>query len=1075
MDMKSRLFSFSVLFCLSCMPLCAQQKPLPAKAAAPAVQKLGLPTIKVEKLPVRSTTDYSKESVVFEKVATTFYYNADGTGEKTAEIVARAQSDNGVHELGLIDLPYASGNEQLTFDYVKVRKPDGTVVETPVSDAQDMPAQVTRIAPLYSDLREVQLPVKSLSAGDTLDYKVHFTLKKAQAPNEFWNAVSFVTTNVVLNQTVELSFPKGKYVLVLSAKNKPVKTEESGRTVYRWTSAQLDPTSGRKQEMPDADALPDIVWTTFHNWQEVGDWYAGLAKGRSAVSPEIQAKADELTKGKTTDDEKIAAIYNYVSTQVRYIGVDFGIGRFQPHAAETVLDNQYGDCKDKHTLLAALLKAAGYDAWPALIGTTGKFHEEFPSPQQFNHVITFVSLPHRTIWLDSTPEVTPYEMLVATIRDREALVVPTDGAPELMKTPANGPFPFVDTYTGVGSLDSTGTLTGHISFDMRSDFGVAFREVFHNVPRAQWQQAAQNMSEAMGFGGTVSNLDVSLPERTDKPFVYSYDYTRKDYADWSNRRIVPLTMSVTLTSIGDDAPKKPIKLGSPRVEVHESTITLPPGYTAVVPQQAKYSTEFATYEEDNKLDGNKLITTRKLQILEREVPIAKADDYRKFQKNVEDNEGQYIQLVSATAAVKPDTTPSNPEAMELMQTAAADLTNHNLIDARANLDQAQQLNPKQPGLWGEYAYLEMLSNQLTTAITDLRKEVQYHPESTLAWRQIYVLQIRLKHLDDAAQTMRDELKALPGNPEAEALLGSVLILQKKYGDAAASYEMAVKQQPDNQNMRIEAARAELLAGNHDAGSASLHAALNKATEPEILNDAAYELADFNIDLPTAESSTKKALDKLDKETAQIALGNLTRNDIANVNLLSATWDTMGWVYFKEGKLPLAESYCRAAWDVSQHSEVGDHLGQIYEKEGNLKKAADMENLALAAATLSPDPSGTDAIQERLRGLLSHLKSYGSPDEELGKMRTFTVPDSATLDGSADFFVLLSPGKVEDVRFIRGDKQLSSATDLIKKVNFGSEFPEGAAGRLVRRGILYCSNVTKGCHITLLLPQSVTLQ
>lgn len=1071
--------SFGTILAVLCLPclVTAQQKPqAPAKESAAAVQKLNLPTVNVKNLPVIAKPDYSKESVVFEKVATQFDYNADGTGDKTVEITAHVLSDNGVHETGLIDLPYASGNEQLEFVYVKVQKPDGTVVETPVSDAQDMPAQVTRIAPLYSDLREVQLPVKSLSAGDTLDYKVHFTLKKAQAPNEFWNAISFVNANVVLSQTIELSFPKGKYVLVLSPKHKPAITEENGRTVYRWTGQQLEPTAGRKQETPDADALPDIAWTTFHNWQEVGDWYAELAKGRSAVTPEIQAKADELTKGKTTDDEKIAAIYNYVSTQVRYIGVDFGVGRYQPHSAETVLDNQYGDCKDKHTLLAALLKAEGYDAWPALIGTSGKFHEELPSPMQFNHVITVVSVHGKPIWLDSTPEVTPYELLVAAIRDRQALVMPTNGVPVLMTTPANGPFPFLDTYTATGTLDGDGTLTGHLTFDMRSDYGVAFREVFHNVPRAQWQQAAQNMSEAMGFGGTVSNLDVGLPERTDKAFVYSYDYTRKDYADWGNRRILPLTMYVTLTGIGDDAPKDPIKLGSPRVEEHDSTITLPQGYTAVVPQKVKYSTDFAIYEDDNKLEGNKLETTRKLQILEREIPIAKADDYRKFKKNVEDDEGQYIQLVSSTAVVKPDTTPSNPEALQLMQTAWADLTNHNFIDARANLDEAQQLNPKQAGLWEEYAGLDMMSGQMDAAIGDLRKEVQFHPETTRAWQQMAQMQIRLKRLGDAEQTMRDELKALPGNADAESQLGFVQILEKKYDDAATSYETAVKQVPDNKNVRIEAGRAELLAGKRDAGSASLHAVLDKATEPELLNDAAYELADFNIDLPTAEASTKKALDKLDDETAQIVLGNLTRDDLVHVNLLTATWDTMGWVYFREGKLPQAESYCEAAWNTSQASEVGDHLGQIYEKEGKLKQAAEMENLALSAATLSPDPSGTDAIQKRLDKLASHLDSKpGKAGESLGNLRTFDVPDSAKLDGSADFFVLLSAGKVEDVRYIRGDEQLTQAGDLIRKIDFGNEFPEQSTGRLVRRGILYCSKLTKSCHLTLLLPQSVTLQ
>jgi transglutaminase-like putative cysteine protease len=73
-----------------------------------------------------------------------------------------------------------------------------------------------------------------------------------------------------------------------------------------------------------------------------------------------------------------------------YIGLDFGIGRYQPHAADDVLDNGYGDCKDKHTLLATMLKAVGIDAWPALIHATRKLDPEVPSPAQFNHVITVV-------------------------------------------------------------------------------------------------------------------------------------------------------------------------------------------------------------------------------------------------------------------------------------------------------------------------------------------------------------------------------------------------------------------------------------------------------------------------------------------------------------------------------------------------------------------------------------------------------------------------------------------------------------------------------------------------------------
>src|SRR5271165_789545 len=497
-----------------------------------------------------STSDalFAKEGVVYEKIATVINYDAAGLGEKTLTVEARIQSEGAVHEAGLLTFSYASGEEHVEPVYVRGRKPDGTVVNTPAADAQDMPTEVTREAPFYSDLREIQIPVKSLSPGDKLEYQLRFVRQKSTAPGQFWGALNFARHNVVLEETVELSFPKDKYVLVLSPKDKPVIAEENGLRVYRWKISQLEPTGDKKKEKEkyDPDELPSVSYTTFRSWQEVGEWYGSLARDRAVVSPEIEAKAKELTQGKTTDDEKIEAIYHYVSTQVRYIGVAFGIGRYQPHSAETVLDNQYGDCKDKHTLLAALLKAAGYDAWPALIGSSLKLHPELPSPAQFDHVITVVSLGKREIWLDSTPEVTPYRLLMAQIRDKEALVIPTGGTPRLMRTPADGPFPFVDSTTATAKLDSQGTIDGHIDMELRGDTETTFREVFHGTSRSQWPEMAQNISQRMGFLGTVTNLDVSLPEQTDKPFHYAYDYSRKEYADWSNRRILPLAMPVSV-------------------------------------------------------------------------------------------------------------------------------------------------------------------------------------------------------------------------------------------------------------------------------------------------------------------------------------------------------------------------------------------------------------------------------------------------------------------------------------------------------------------------------------------------
>src|SRR5277367_2402519 len=477
-------FAFLALFSLSLCRAQDQPKSTPNLPNAPVVTNLPKST--------PADTQYAKEGVVYEKIATVINYDAAGLGEKTLTVVARVQSEGAVHEAGLLTFSYASGEEQLEPVYVRVRKPDGTVVETPATDAQDMPTEVTREAPFYSDLRETQIPVKSLSPGDRLEYQIRYVRKKTTANGQYWGALNFVRNNVVLEETVELSFPKDKYVLVLSPKDKPEIAEENGMKVYRWKTSQPEAMVGaeKKREAYDPDKLAPVTWTTFHSWQEVGEWYGALAKDRAVAGPEVTAKAQELIQGKTTDDEKISAIYHYVSTQVRYIGVAFGIGRYQPHSAEAVLDNQYGDCKDKHTLLAAMLKAVGYDAWPALIGSSVKLHPEMPTPAQFDHVITVVSLKDKQIWLDSTPEVTPYRMLMAPLRDKMALVIPTNGAPKLMTTPADGPFPFVDSTTAIAKLDSQGTLDGHIDMEMRGDTENTFREVFHGTARAQWPQVA---------------------------------------------------------------------------------------------------------------------------------------------------------------------------------------------------------------------------------------------------------------------------------------------------------------------------------------------------------------------------------------------------------------------------------------------------------------------------------------------------------------------------------------------------------------------------------------------------------
>ncbi|MGH9352589.1 MAG: DUF3857 domain-containing transglutaminase family protein, partial [Terriglobia bacterium] len=331
-------------------------------------------------------TTNSGQAFITESYRTTIDFQADGRSTTKTTARVRVLSAAGVQQLGLLEFPYSAANSTLKIDYVRVEKPDGTVIETPPGSIQDMPAEITRVAPMYSDFRQRHVPVKGLSTGDVLEYQTEAALAHPLIQGEFWFEYTFATNAIVRDEELEASFPKDKYVRVKSPEVKPVVTQRGDRTTYDWKHSNATVETSADQSNT-AQANPSVEITTFRNWQEVGRWWGALESEAAQPTPEIRAKAAELTVAVKTGDQKVSAIYHYVSTQFRYVSISFGIGRYKPHSAGEVLSNLYGDCKDKHVLLASLLDAAGIETYPALINSLRKIDPDVPSPAQFNHVI----------------------------------------------------------------------------------------------------------------------------------------------------------------------------------------------------------------------------------------------------------------------------------------------------------------------------------------------------------------------------------------------------------------------------------------------------------------------------------------------------------------------------------------------------------------------------------------------------------------------------------------------------------------------------------------------------------------
>jgi len=604
--------------------------------------------------PKSDEHSFADEPYVVEQLRTSVRLEADGKGQRETTLRIRAQSESAVREFGLLVYPYMSSFESFDVVYTRVRKPDGTIVETPASEIQELDSAVSRDAPMYTDQREKHIAVKSLAVGDVLEVDLRWTSHDAIAPGHFWYDHNFFIQGICLDEQLEVSVPRDTPVKITASNPVPQIKEEGSRRIYSFRSSHLEKAGDKSEDekIPSweknfygADP-PSVRISSFASWSDVGAWYAGLQQPRVQVTPQIRSTAEEITKGKTTDEEKLRAIYEYVAGRIRYIGIDLGVGRYTPHAAEDVLANRYGDCKDKHTLFAALLEAVGLHAYPALISSKFKMGASLPSASLFDHVISAVPQGDSFLFLDTTPEVAPFGLLLASLRDRQALVMPANSPARLVTTPPNPPLLNSEKFQIDATIDSQGTLDGKTRFEERGDPEVLLRLAYRNTPQNQWKDLTQVISGRMGFAGTVSQVAAAQPEKTAEPFWVTYDYHRTDYSDWKENRIgLPFPpMFLPELNEAQKKSKDALPLGSPQEFYYETSLKLPPGIQPVPPFNVEQKNDFAEYTANYRFENGVLHGTRRLTVKVREVPGTQRAAYSAFVKAIRDDTQRWIFL-----------------------------------------------------------------------------------------------------------------------------------------------------------------------------------------------------------------------------------------------------------------------------------------------------------------------------------------------------------------------------------------------------------------------------------------------
>jgi hypothetical protein len=614
----------------------------------------------------QKTPDLPKDTdAVFLLEETTYSVAADGSRTEHVRRVVRVLRPQG-RKYGRMFAGF-SGNSKLRYMHIWSIGPDGK--EYAVKDNELTEEGSGEGFELYSDerARGGRAPAMDVGAVAAVEYE-----RMEKQPYE--NDIIWIPgeDGPVVKETLSLNLPPG-FTFTSAWKGKP-KAEaidrEHGQTLWEADNQPaLVSTERVPLAPPDISRAPrmDIFYqgpgvggaygAMNPDWQGIGLWFERLAKDRNKPDPAITAKAQELVQGKTGFRERVEAISNFVQGNIRYVAIEIGVGGFQPHAAADTFRVRYGDCKDKATLLSAMLAAVGVRSTWVLVDThRGMMSSEAPS-MAGNHMIAAIELPKdylpqsmysivtaksgkRFLIFDPTWEKTPFGHLERELQGSDALLV--DGADsQVIRLPVLAPQQNLVERKASFQLAIDGALAGTVQEQDTGDIARSYRYLFANgTGKEQQDTLDHSLSHDMA---AFSMTDLKVENANDLARALTVSYTLK--ADHFAQEMGPL-LTVRPRVLGREAlavdnrkRELPIDLGETR-QIHDDfTIALPTGFTVdELPPPVKLDVGFAAYQSETKVENNTLHYSRTYTVREIVLPANRYPDVQKLARTINGDE-----------------------------------------------------------------------------------------------------------------------------------------------------------------------------------------------------------------------------------------------------------------------------------------------------------------------------------------------------------------------------------------------------------------------------------------------------
>jgi hypothetical protein len=465
-----------------------------------------------------------------------------------------------------------------------------------------------------------------------------------------------------VKQSFTLELPPNYAFVATTAHHESEKPVDLERQHYLWAFDNTPAIDLQRVPMaPDMEALMGRLTVHYGpsgdpdlgTWRGVGEWYDQLSRDRMASTPEIAAKAAALTAGKTDFYDKTEAIAEFVQKQIRYFVIEKGIGGNQPHPAADIFKNGYGDCKDKSTLLSAMLSSVGIHSAIVLVDSHRGFVDPNAPSSLGNHAIAAVQIPdgyesaklrsvvtaktgHRYLIVDPTSDKTAFGQLEHDLQGGYAVLVEGKES-EIVQIPVLSPELNTLRRTAELQLQTDGSLTGSYSEKRFGDLSEYRRSLYMNGDAKEQKQFLNKALSRDLVSFTVSEVKVENVQAFNKDLTTTFNLSADKYARHAGSLLMVRPRVIGSEAMEVDMKPRlvPIDLDQTMQEKDDYTIQLPEGYTAdEIPDPVKLDLGFASYESSTELKGNALHYKRTYTVRQVTLPASRYADVQKLAETI---------------------------------------------------------------------------------------------------------------------------------------------------------------------------------------------------------------------------------------------------------------------------------------------------------------------------------------------------------------------------------------------------------------------------------------------------------